>query len=137
MNALTQVRLIWVAGAIQGGIVLVNGILPGRLRVREKMEDVPTFLKQIFYVHWIYLVLIVGWFSALCFGFAGELSGGSALGRFLSGFIAVFWLLRVALQCFYYDRAVRRANRQLDAVYLASLVALSLIFGWAALHLAT
>jgi len=134
MNALTQVRLIWVAGAIQGGIVLVNGILPGRLRVREKMDHVPTFLRQIFYVHWIYIVLIVGLFSALCFGFAAELSGGSALGRFLSGFIAVFWLLRVALQCFYYDREVRRANRPLDAGYLASLIALSLIFGWAALH---
>lgn len=132
MNELADVRLIWAAGAIQAGIVLVNGILPGRLRVRENVKDVPTFIRQIFYVHWIYIVLTVGFFSALCFGFARDLAGASALGRFLSGFLAGFWLLRVALQWFYYDREVRRANRWLDALYLASLVALSLIFARAA-----
>jgi UDP-N-acetylmuramyl pentapeptide phosphotransferase/UDP-N-acetylglucosamine-1-phosphate transferase len=131
MNALTQVRLIWAAGAIQTGIVLVNGILPSRLRVRENVKGTPTFIRQIFYVHWIYIVLTVGFFSALCFGFAHDLAGTSRLGRFLSAFLAGFWLLRVALQWFYYDREVRRANRWLDALYLASLIALSFIFAWA------
>lgn len=132
MNALTQVRLIWAAGAIQAAIVLVNGILPGRLRIRENVRTVPIFVRQIFYVHWVYIVLTVGFFSALCFGFAPDLAGGSRLGRFLSAFLAGFWLLRVALQCLYYDREVRRAHRWLDALYLASLVALFLIFARAA-----
>jgi len=132
MNELTDVRLIWMAGAIQAAIVLVNGVLPGRLRVRENVKDVPTFIRQIFYVHWIYIVLTVGFFSALCFGFARDLAGASALGRFLSGFMGAFWLLRIALQCFYYDPEVRRANRWLDALYLASLIVLSLIFARAA-----
>ena len=132
MNELTDVRLIWMAGAIQAAIVLVNGVLPGRLRVRENVKDVPTFIRQIFYVHWIYIVLTVGFFSTLCFGFARDLAGASALGRFLSGFMGAFWLLRIALQCFYYDREVRRANRWLDALYLASLIVLSLIFARAA-----
>jgi hypothetical protein len=60
-----------------------------------------------------------------------RLAGTSRLGRFLSAFLAGFWLLRVALQWFYYDREVRRANRWLDALYLASLIALSFIFAWA------
>jgi hypothetical protein len=132
MNALTQIRLIGVAGAIQAGIVLVNGILPGRLRVRESMRPVPAFIRQIFYVHWIYIVLIVGLFSTLSFGFAHELTSGR-LGRFLCGFMAGFWLLRIMLQCFYYDREIRRANRWLDALYLAGLIAMSAIFGWAAI----
>jgi hypothetical protein len=130
MNALTQIRLIWVAGAIQAGIVLVNGILPGRLRVRESMRPVPPFLRQIFYVHWVYIVLVVGLFSTLCFGFAHELTG-SRLGRFLCAFMWAFWLLRILLQWFYYDREIRRANRWLDVLYLAGLIALSAIFGWA------
>ena len=132
MNALPQVRLIWAAGAIQAGIVLVNGILPGRLHVRENVAGVPDFIRQIFYVHWIYIVLTVGFFSALCFGCAHDLAGASRLGRLLSAFLAAFWLLRVGLQCFYYDREVRRANRWLDALYLASLIALSFIFARAA-----
>lgn len=132
MSELTDVRLIWMAGAIQAGIVLVNGVLPGRLRVRANVASVPEFIRQIFYVHWVYIVLTVGFFSALCFGFARDLAGASALGRFLSGFMGAFWLLRVALQCFYYDREVRRANRWLDALYLAGLVTLSFIFARAA-----
>ena len=132
MNALTQVRLIWAAGAIQAGIVLVNGILPGRLRVRESVASVSEFIRQIFYVHWIYIVLTVGFFSAVCFGFAPDLAGASRLGRFLSAFLAAFWLLRVGLQWFYYDREVRRANRWIDSLYLASLIVLSFIFARAA-----
>lgn len=132
MNALTQIRLIWIAGAIQAAIVLVNGILPSRLRVRDSMRPVPTFIRQIFYVHWIYIVLIVGLFSTLCFGFAHELTSGG-LGRFLCAFMGAFWLLRILLQWFYYDREIRRANRLLDALYLAGLIAMSAIFGWVAI----
>lgn len=92
----------------------------------------PLFLRQIFYVHWIYIVLVIGLFSALCFGFAPELAGASALGRFLSAFIAGFWLLRIGLQWFYYDPEVRRQNRALDALYNLALVALVGIFATAA-----
>ena len=134
MNAAIEVRLIWTAGAIHSGIVLANIPLPGRLRVRENLATVPRFLRQIFYVHWLYIVVVVGFFSALCFGFARELAGASGLGRFLSGFMAAFWLSRLLLQWFYYDGQIRRANRVLDALYGLSLLALVGIFGWMAVH---
>jgi len=56
------------------------------------------------------------------------------LGRFLSGFMAGFWLLRIVLQIFYYDREIRRENRALDILYLASLVVLVVVFGTAAVR---
>ena len=132
MNAITMPHMLWVAGCIQAGIVLVNFVLPRKLRVREGLAQVPAFLKQVFYVHWLYIVIIVGLFSFLCFRFAGELSGGSPLGTFLSAFIAGFWLLRIGLQWFYYDSDTRREHRFLDALYTLSLVALVGILGWAA-----
>lgn len=132
MNNLTAVRLIWLAGAVQAGIVFANIPLPRRLRVRENLARVPAFLRQIFYVHWIYIVLVVGLFSALCFGFASDLTGATPLGRFLSAFLCAFWLLRVLLQWFYYDPEIRRANRWLDALYLLALAGLVAIFGWVA-----
>lgn len=133
MSEPTAVHLIWLAGAVHAGIVFANIPLPRRLRVRENLAGVPAFLRQIFYVHWIYIVLVVGLFSALCFGFARDLAGASVLGRFLSAFVCGFWLLRVLLQWFYYDAEMRRANRLLDAVYLVALAALIAIFGWVAL----
>jgi hypothetical protein len=114
--------------------MVANIPLPGRLRVRERLATAPRFLRQIVYVHWIYIVIVVGLFAALCFGFAPQLAGASALGRFLSAFMASFWLLRIVLQIFYYDQEVRRENRGLDVLYVGSLVALVTIFTVAALR---
>lgn len=108
MNAAGMVRAIWAAGAVHLGIAAANIPLPGRLRVRERLAGVPRFVRQIFYVHW------------------------SRLGRFLSAFIAGFWLFRIVLQVFYYDREVRRENRGLDLLYLGALVVLVGVFGMAA-----
>ena len=134
MTAEWMTRAIWGAGVVHAGIVLANIPLPGRLRVRERLAPVPRFLRQIFYVHWIYIVIVVGLFAALCFGFAPELAGASGLGRFLSGFMAGFWLLRIGLQVFYYDEEIRRENRGLDMLYLGALVVLVVIFGVAAIR---
>jgi hypothetical protein len=127
-------RLIWVAGAIQFGIVLANAWLPGKLRVRQGLGSAPLFLRQIFYVHWMYIVLIVGLFSALCFLFPADLAGGSPLGRFLSFSLGIFWLLRVLLQWLYYDQASRRGLGALDDLYLGCLLVLVAIFGLATVH---
>jgi hypothetical protein len=134
MTAALMKELIWGAGIGYVGIIAANLPLPRRLRVKEGLASVPKFLRQIFYVHWMYIVIVLGLFAALCFGFAAELAGGSGLGRFLSGFMACFWLLRIALQIFYYDREVRRENRLLDGVYVGSLIVLVAIFGMAAVR---
>jgi hypothetical protein len=133
MNASWMIRGIWAAGVVHVGIMGANIPLPGRLRVRERLVGVPNFIKQIFYVHWIYIVIVLGLFAALCFGFAPELAGASALGRFLSGFMAGFWLLRIVLQIFYYDREIRRENWVLDWMYVGSLIVLVAVFGVAAI----
>ncbi len=134
MTAELMRKVIWSAGVIYLGIIAANVPLPGRLRVRERLAGVPRFLRQIFYVHWIYIVIVLGLFAALCFGFASDLAGASPLGRCLSAFMAAFWLLRIGLQAFYYDAEVRRENKALDALYLASLTALVVIFGGAAAY---
>jgi energy-coupling factor transporter transmembrane protein EcfT len=132
MTAGTIGSLVWLAGCIQAGILLGNIPLPRRLRVREKLASVPGFLRQIFYVHWFFIVLVVALFSLVCFAFGPDLSGGSELGRFLSAFMAVFWFIRIILQWFYYDRQMRRENRWLDTAYNVALVALVAIFTLAA-----
>jgi hypothetical protein len=134
MNAIWMTRAIWGAGVVHLGIVAANIPLPGRLRVREHLAGVPQFVRQIFYVHWVYIIIVLGMFAGLCFGFARDLAGGSGLGRFLSCFMAGFWALRIVLQVFYYDRRVRRENWGLDMMYLGSLFVLVAIFGMAAMR---
>src|ERR1700739_2626803 len=134
MNSGLMRELIWGAGVVHVGIIAANIPLPGRLRVNERLAGVPRFVRQIFYVHWVYIVIVLGMFAALCFGFAPELAGASVLGRFLSGFIAGFWALRIVLQVFYYDREIRRQNRGLDLLYVGALIVLVVIFGMAAIR---
>ena len=134
MNAVWMTRAIWGAGVVHGGIILANVPLPRRLQVRARLANVPRFLRQIFYVHWVYIVIVLGLFAALCFGFARELAGASVIGRFLSAFMAGFWLLRIMLQILYYDRQMRRENWGMDMLYLGALVVLVLVFGIAALR---
>jgi hypothetical protein len=124
----TLIQAIRVAGGIHLAMIAANVPLPGKLRVRQHLRNVPRFIRQIFYVHWIYIVLVLGLFSVLCLRFPAELAGSSELGRFLSGFIAFFWLLRMGLQWTYYDRALRRENRFLDAMYAVALMVLSITF---------
>ena len=129
MNGEWLIRAIWGAGVVHLGIIGANVALPGRLRVRERLAGVPLFVRQIFYVHWIYIVIVLGMFAGLCLGFAPQLAGGSRLGRFLSGFMCAFWSLRIVLQLFYYDREMRRENHALDSLYLGSLAVLVAVFG--------
>jgi hypothetical protein len=134
MTAELMTKAIRGAGWVHLGIIAANIPLPRRLRVREHLAGVPQFVRQIFYVHWVYIIIVLGMFAGLCFGFARELAGASGLGRFLSCFLAGFWLLRIVLQVFYYERGIRRENRVLDTMYLGSLVVLVVIFGMAALR---
>jgi len=134
MSDTWMTQAIWGAGAVQLAIIAANIPLPGKLRVREHLAEVPRFMRQIFYVHWLYIVIVLGMFATLCFRFARELAGTTAMGRFLSGFMAAFWLLRIGLQILYYDREVRRQNRALDALYLVALIVLVVVFGVAALR---
>ncbi len=93
---------IQVAGAVQLAIGLANLPLAIRLQYRKNLAGVSEMVRQIFYVHAAYIVLVVLGFAALSLLFPTDLASGRPLGRFLSTFLAIFWLLRVPIQLFYY-----------------------------------
>jgi hypothetical protein len=129
----TLIPWLWVAGAIQLVIIAANFALPKKLRCRENLVKVSPMIHEVFVVHWIYIVLVLGIFTTLCFWFAPELAGGSRLGRFLSLAMAIFWLLRVPIQLFFYDPEIRRQNRLADVAFLLTFSYLGMVFGASAL----
>ncbi|MBI3449305.1 MAG: hypothetical protein HY049_10370 [Acidobacteria bacterium] len=128
----TMIPLLWTAGAIHLAIALANAPLARILEVRTHMAGVPPILRQVFTVHWLYIVGMLVGFTALCFAFAPELAGASPLGRALSGFLSLFWLTRIVVHVAYYDAKLRRAHRLLDAAFLSAAAYLALVFGAAA-----
>jgi hypothetical protein len=124
---------LWAAGAVQVVILAANFVLPGKLHCQENLARVSPMIREVFVVHWAYIALVLGFFASLSFWFAPELAGGSHLGRFLSAVIAVFWLLRVPIQVFFYDAEIRRQNRVGDIVFLLAFSYLGAVFSIAAL----
>ena len=123
---------IQVAGAVQLAIGLANLPLAIRLRYRKNLAGASPIVREVFYVHAGYIVLVVLGFAALSLLFPMDLAGGRPLGRFLSGFLAVFWLLRVPIQLFYYPAEIRRQNRFADVVFIVAFAFLAVVFGLAA-----
>ncbi len=91
---------IQIAGAVQLAIGLANLPLATRLQYRKNLAGASEIVRQVFYVHAAYIVLVVLGFAALALLFPAELSSGRPIGRFLSAFLAIFWLLRVPIQLF-------------------------------------
>jgi len=127
------IALIWAAGAVQLAILAGNFILPAKLECRANLARVSPMIRHVFIVHWVYIVAILGIFSALCFFFAPDLAGASRLGRFLSATLALFWFPRIPIQLFLYDAELRRKHRLGDVMMLLALSFLVAVFGFAAL----
>jgi hypothetical protein len=124
---------LWAAGALQLVIIAGNIFLPKKLQCRENLARVSPMIREVFIVHWVYIVLVLGIFTSLSFWFAPELAGASRLGRYLSAVIAVFWLVRVPIQLFFYDPELRRQNRIGDVIFLLVFSYLGVVFSVAAL----
>jgi hypothetical protein len=125
---------IQVAGAVQLAIGLANLPLASRLQYRKNLAGASAIVREVFYVHAAYIVLVVLGFAALALFFPDELVSGRPLGRFLSAFLAIFWLLRVPIQLFYYPIEIRRQNRLADVIFTVAFAFLAVVFGLAAIR---
>ena len=125
---------IQIAGAVQLAIGLANLPLATRLQYRKNLAGASEIVRQVFYVHAAYIVLVVLGFAALSLLFPEELAGGRPIGRFLSAFLAIFWLLRVPIQLFYYPTEIRRQNRLADVIFTVAFAFLAVVFGLAAMR---
>ena len=125
---------VQIAGAVQLAIGLANLPLATRLQYRKNLAGASEIVRQVFYVHAAYIVLVVLGFAALALLFPAELSSGRPIGRFLSAFLALFWLLRVPIQLFYYPVEIRRQNRLADVIFTVAFAFLAVVFGLAAMR---
>jgi hypothetical protein len=135
MNAETMLRC---GGVIQLAILTASALVPGTLQWRTDLKKLPRLSRQLIWVHGGYIVLVIaamGWIS-LCA--ATQLADGSLLARYVCGFVAVFWSLRLAIQLCVFDGTPYLANRLLKVGYhglTVAFVCLSAIYGCVALGL--
>jgi len=124
---------IWAAGVVQLIIAAANIVIPKKLSYGDNLKKVSPIFGQIFIVHSVYIVWVLLAFSALCFLYPQELTRGHGLGRFMSGWMAVFWGLRVFIQRFYYDDDAKKLNRPADFGFTLAFLYLAVVFASAAM----
>ena len=126
MNRL--VPYIWVAGSVHLLLFISGFFLPRKLQFQENLSRVAPIIRQIFVVHSVYISTLLLFLGILCLLFAPELAGGSMLGKFFSGYLAVFWGARILIQLFYYDPELKKENPFANVVFLLAFIFLSGVF---------
>ncbi len=119
---------IQVAGVLHLLVASVNFVAAGKFRYRDNLARVSPIVRQVFVVQNVYIVIVLVGLALACFGFAADLAGASPLGRALSGFLALFWGLRLLLQVFFYDRSLKQQHRLLSTVFLVTYAYLCGVF---------
>lgn len=98
-------QIIFIVGLAQITLAVGSLAIPKILNWRGELSKVRPIIKQIF---WTYAAYILGF--NLSFGFLSVFSGeelvnGSILAKAVTGFIAVYWISRILIQFFYFDRS--------------------------------
>ncbi|MGE0756404.1 MAG: hypothetical protein AB7F89_18095 [Pirellulaceae bacterium] len=131
-DALSQ--WIWLAGWAQLSVLLASALVPWRLNWRAELAGLPPLMRQLFWVYGGYTVLTIVGLSLISLANADELASGSTLARFVCGFAAVFWGVRLCLQaCLkvrpYLTASWLWAGDTMLTIWFAGLAA---VFTWAA-----
>jgi hypothetical protein len=132
----TLETLIRISGVIHLGTLLASAQLPRELRFREELPRLSPLLRQWTLTAGGYIVLNLIALGAISLACADELASGTRLARWFCAYVAVFWLIRLAIALFVFDARPYLRNALLAVGYhalTAVFVWHTLIYGAAAL----
>ena len=91
-------NLIYVAGWLQLMVLIASALVPLRLKWKETFRDLPRLHRQLYWVYGGYVVLAIIFNGLVCIFNSTALADGSMLSRFVCGYLAAFWGIRLCLQ---------------------------------------
>jgi hypothetical protein len=129
-------QLIFLAGAAQLCILIASALVPFRLQWTTELAVLSRLHRQMYWVYGGYVVLAITMFGLVSLFNARELASGSRLARWVCGYNAVFWGVRLVLQWIldvkeHLSRWWLRLGYYTLTVLFASL---TLLYGFAALR---
>jgi alginate O-acetyltransferase complex protein AlgI len=77
--------------------------VPARLGWKQDIPKLTRFNQKVFWVYGFYILLSIVSFGVLTWRLHDEILAGALSARWLAGFIAVFWTVRVLIDIFWYD----------------------------------
>lgn len=92
--------LIFIAGWLQLSVLVASALVPIRLDWKETFKALPKLHRQLYWVYGGYVVLAILFNGFVCIFNSTALADGSTLSRFVCGYLAAFWGIRLCLQKF-------------------------------------
>ncbi|MGC8560616.1 MAG: hypothetical protein ACP5O1_08040 [Phycisphaerae bacterium] len=126
-----------LAGILHLGLICAGLTMPRAVSLRQHLAPLPIFVRRLFWVYYTFIGLCLVGFGSLTFIFAPQLAAGGGLARALCGFLALFWLLRLAVALFVLDVRPYLTSGRLRTGYHATNIVFSLlptVYAWAALR---
>jgi len=96
--------LVRLAGIGQICLAAGSTAIPGILKWKIELSKVNPLIRHIFWMYACYILVInfcFGFVSALC---AQDLTNGSKLAVLNTGFIGLYWVSRICIQLFGFER---------------------------------
>jgi hypothetical protein len=129
---LNQHVLVFTAGLAQVTLAFGSLAIPKILKWTGELAKVQPLIRQMFWTYAAYIFVI-----NLCFGLISlldykELTSTSNLATIITGFIAVYWISRVLIQFFYFDRKnfpPGILNKLAEVALVTLFVFLSVVYG--------
>src|SRR5476651_1073622 len=121
-------NVLRLAGLAQVVLALGSLGIPKVLNWGSELVKVQPLIKQMIWTHAAYILVI-----NLCLGSVSifafrDMTNGSPLAIMVSGFIAAYWISRVLIQFFYFDRSnfpAGKWSRLAEVVLVALFICLS------------
>jgi len=122
------------AGLLHLGLIAAGVLMPQVVNLRTNLTSLPSFIRRLFWVYYIFIGLSLVSFGALSFFLADALASGTVLARAVCGFLAAFWTIRLFAAAFVFDVKPYLTGALWKTGYYATNVVfalLPLIYGWA------
>ena len=101
MNILTIA--LYAAGAGQLGILAASALVPRVLDWRSALAPLPPFLRKLFWVYGVFIVLTITGLGTLTLLHAPAMADGEPVARSLAAFAGIFWFARLVVQWAVFD----------------------------------
>ena len=127
----TLENLLRLAGLGHFAILTASALVPKVLDWKTALKPLSQFLRTLFWVYGVFIVLTIFGMGALTLFNAHAMASGDPVARSLAAFIAVFWGARLFVQLFIFDSRPYLTNIWLklgDHMLTVAFIFLTLIY---------
>lgn len=124
MNSPLLHQLIILSGIAHIVLSICSLVIPKVLKWNQHLVYLPPLLRQMFWTYAAYILVTNFAFGVVSLVAADELLSGSMLASGITLFIFIYWLARIGVQFFYFDRSEAPPG----LIYVLGEIALILLF---------